>query len=124
MGWPPRVGELLPQGEQVLGVREKLTAYSLKLDHQTGGPKAHGFAMILGITLETIDYLDSEIRLAAQRRPIQAVVDNEPYGWKCVIDFPLEGIGSYSGRVAKVRTVWELASPVFPPRLVTAFLKT
>jgi hypothetical protein len=104
-------------------VREKLASYSLRLDHQVGGPKARGFAMILGITLETIDYLDSEIRLAAQRRPVQVVVDNEPYGWKCVIDFPLKGIGSYSGRVAKVRTVWELTSPFLPPRLVNAFLK-
>ncbi len=91
---------------------------------RSGGPKAYGFAVILGITLEAIDYLDSEIKLAAQRRPIQAVVDNGPYGWKCVIDFPLEGIGSYSGRTAKVRTVWELVSPVYPPRLVNAFLKT
>lgn len=104
-------------------MREKLASYSLKLDHQAGGPKARGFAKILGITLETIDYLDSEIRLAAQLRPVQAVVDNEPYGWKCVIDFPLEGVGGYSGRVAKVRTVWEVTSPLLPPRLVNAFLK-
>jgi hypothetical protein len=123
MGWPPQVGELLPRGEQAFGVREKLASYSLNLDHHAGGPKARGFAVILGITLETIDYLEVEIRLAVLRRPIAAVVDNGPYGWKCVIDFPLEGIGSYSGRVAKVRTVWELTSPDHPPRLVNAFLK-
>ncbi|HSS43336.1 MAG TPA: hypothetical protein VLK37_12400 [Solirubrobacterales bacterium] len=123
MGWPPKVGELLPRAEEATGVREKLASYSLNTDHHSGGPKARGFAVILGITMDSINYLEAEMRLAITRYPITAAVDNQPYGWKCVVDFPLEGIGRYSGRVAKVRTVWELTSPILPPRLVNAFLK-
>jgi hypothetical protein len=121
MGWPPQVGELLPRAEHAFGVREKLASYCLNMEHDKGGPKARGFAAILGITHDSIDYLEAEIRAGIQRHPIKAVADNHPYGWKCVVEFPLHGVGSYSERVVNLRTVWELAAPHLPPRLVNAF---
>lgn len=124
MGWPPQAGELLPLGDEAFGIREKLAGYSLDLANQEGGgPKAKGFAVILGITLDSIDYLEAEIRRGIQQHPIKAVRVNEPYGWNCVVEFPLQGVGSYSERAENLRTVWELAEPLGPPRLVNAFLK-
>jgi len=123
MGWPPQVGELLPQAEEAFGVREKLAAYCLNADHGRGGPKARGFAVILGITLDEIEYLEAQIRRGIQQHPIKAVKSNPPYGWKCVVEFPLQGVGSYSERTANLRTVWELSTPFIPPRLVNAFPK-
>jgi len=75
---------------------------------------------MLGITIESIDYLEDEIRLGIRQHPVKAVTDNRPYGWKCVVEFPVVGYGSYSDRVADVRTVWELAAPLLPPRLINA----
>ncbi len=51
MGWPPKAGEALPQVAEALGVREKLSDYSLNVTHEDGGPKARGFERILGITI-------------------------------------------------------------------------
>lgn len=121
MGWPPQVGELLPRAEEAFGVREKLASYSLALDHRVGGPKARGFRLILGITIASIDYLETEIYVGIQQHPVKAVVDNPPYGQNCVVEFPLHGVGSYSNRVARLRTVWQLVTPDLPPRLVNAF---
>lgn len=123
MGWPPQVGEFLPRAAEAYGIGEKLALYCLNPEHRVGGPKAMGFALMLGITMNSIDYLEAEIRMGVKRHPIVSVTDNEPYGVKCVVDFPLRGIGSYSRRVAKVRTVWELVAPPVPPRLISAFPK-
>lgn len=123
MTWPPEVGQHLPRAAEAYGVREKLARYCLNPDHRVDGPKAAGFALILGITLDSIDYLDAAIRRETRQHPIVIVTNNEPYGVKCVVDFPLRGIGSYSGRTANVRTVWELAAPPLPPRLISAFPK-
>lgn len=106
-----------------MGIRERLADYSLHPSHKRGGPKAHGFAVILGITIDAIDYLETQIFLGIRRHPIEAVVDNRPYGWNCPVEFPIRGIGSYSERWADLRTVWELADPHLPPRLISAFPK-
>jgi hypothetical protein len=106
--------DLLPRAEEAFGIREKLAGYSLDPTHERGRSKARGFAAILGITIDSIDYLEAEIRQGVQRYPIKAVVDNPPYGWNYVVDFPLWGIGHYSGREANVRTVWELIAPDIP----------
>jgi hypothetical protein len=123
MGWPPQVGGLLPRAEEAIGVRYKLTTYSLDKNHEFGGPKARGFALILGITLADIDYLEAEIHLGIRRHPITSLVDNRPYGLNCVVEFPLRGVGSYSDREANLRTVWEMAGPFHPPRMINAFPK-
>jgi len=123
MAWPPQPGELLPRAGEAYGIREKLADYSLDPSHKRGGPKAHGFAVILGNTIDAIDYLDTQILLGIQRHPIEAVAENRPYGWNCVVEFPLRGIGSYSERWVDLRTVWEVADPQLPPRLISAFLQ-
>ena len=123
MGWPPQVGEFLPRAGEAFGVREKLSTYSLIPSHPDGGSKAQGLAQILGITLQSIDYLEDEIYNRIRITRISSVRPNAPYGINCVVQFSIRGVDPYSGRIAPLRTVWEFASPDSPPRLVSAFLK-
>ena len=123
MGWPPEVGELLPRAEEAAGIRTKLRLYCLDEFHESGGAKALGFSQILGITIESIDYLEARIRGAILLHPISAVRRQSPFGVACVVEFPLRGIGAHSHRVVLLRTVWELPDHASAPRLVTAFLR-
>jgi hypothetical protein len=117
---PPVVDELLPSAAQALGVRVKLETYSLDLTHNDGGAKARGFELILGITIDAIDYLEAQIMARVLDTPICEIRENPPYGVNCVVDMPISGIGAKADRVANVRTVWVLDHPGGPPRLVTA----
>jgi hypothetical protein len=121
--WPPRAGELLPRAANAFGVRYKLATYSLDVTHKDGGPKARGFARILGITLDDIDYLAATIEAGVLEIPISEVRENPPWGMSCVVMVPTRGRGQKNGRVVNVRTVWELASSDAPPRLANAYLR-
>lgn len=57
MSWPPTIGEPLPRASDAHGITDKLAAYCLDLAHEVGGPKARGFAQILGIGIADIAYL-------------------------------------------------------------------
>lgn len=63
MTWPPKAGEPLPWAAEAIGVRRKLVGYSLNSTHEDGGPKARGFELILGITVDDVDHLESAIRI-------------------------------------------------------------
>lgn len=117
------MGELLPRATEAFGVRHKLETYSLDIAHRDGGPKARGFDLILGITIEAIDYLEAQILARVLDTPIGEVRDNGRYGVKCTVDMPVNGIGAKADRVANVRTVWALDHPGYPPRLVNAYPK-
>jgi filamentous hemagglutinin len=121
--WPPRVRELLPRGDEAVGVRHKLTTYALNVDHPHGASKAKGFASILQITLEDLDYLEARIQEGLLYTPISTIRQNRPFGVNCVIDIPVRGIGAKIERVAAVRTIWELADANAAPRLVSAYIK-
>jgi hypothetical protein len=112
MGWPPRVGELLPRGEEAVGVRYKLRTYSLDGSHPRGGAKAKGFEEILGITADALDYLEEQIHLAIQIHPVMTVRERWPFGITCVVTFPLRGVGFHTTRVTPLRTVWLLLTRV------------
>jgi uncharacterized protein len=123
MGWPPGVGGVLPRADAAVGIRRKLSAYSLNTTHPNGGPKARGFALILGITSGDIDYLEEKIRAGILETPIRAVYRDHPYGIMCVIDLPLRGLGSKRDRVVSLRTTWLFSTMDAAPRLITAFPK-
>jgi hypothetical protein len=120
---PSAVGELLPRATEAFGVRYKLETYSLDPTHKRGGPKARGFELILGITIDAIEYLETQILTRILDTPVREVRDNTPYGVKCTIDIQVSGIGAKADRVATVRTVWALDRPGAAPRLVNAFPK-
>jgi hypothetical protein len=62
MPWPPQVGELLPRCDEPEGIQKKLRSYSLVTDHDVGWVKANGFLRMLGIAIDSIDYLERQIR--------------------------------------------------------------
>jgi hypothetical protein len=123
MGWPPQVGELLPRSEEAIGVRDKLATYSLNMDNSTGRAKARGFALILGITIDSIDYLEAEIRAGIQRVPIASVREGSCFGVRCAVDFPLRGVGSLRSRRVRLRTAWVITGANACPRMTSAYLK-
>jgi hypothetical protein len=119
----PAVGELLPRAAEAVGVRYKLETYSLDITNKVGAPKARGFELILGITIEAIDYLEAQILARVLDTPVREVHENPPYGIKGVVDIQVRGIGAKADRVVSVRTVWAFEEPGAPPRLVTAIPK-
>ncbi len=120
--WPPRAGKPLPRAAEATGVRRKLAGYSLDPTNEVGGPKARGFEMILGITIEDVDYLAGAIQRGILIEPVGSVRENPPWGLNCVVEIPVRGLGEKDGRIVNVRTVWEIAGET-PPRLVNAYLK-
>lgn len=122
MGLPPQVGELLPRADEAEGVRYKLATYSLAINHRDGGPKAQAFASILGISQNSIQYLETEIRAGILVAPVSAMRRNPPHGIHCVVDLPIRGLGNRRDTVVRLRTVW-MSNPQAPPRLVSAYLK-
>jgi hypothetical protein len=122
VSWPPRIGEILPHADSVLGIEEKLSAYCLNLDHEIGGPKARAFQRILGIGLSNVDYLAEALREGVLREPILDVRDNAPFGVLCEVRIPVAGRRQRRDRVAAVITAWELRHQDAAPRLVTAFI--
>ena len=100
----------------------KLATYSLDLNHKDGGPKARGFARILGITTDAIDYLEGTIHTGILLIPVTEVRENEPWGIKCAVIVPVRGLHKKSVRVVDVTTVWQFDEPHVPPRLVTAYI--
>jgi hypothetical protein len=120
---PPVVGEPLPRGAEAFGVRYKLATYSLDITHEVGGPKARGFELMLGITIDAIDYLEAQILARVLDTPVREVHDNAPYGSKGIVDMPIGGIGAKADRIINVRTVWAFDRPGAPPRLASAYPK-
>ncbi len=119
----PVVGELLPRAAEAFGVRYKLETYSLDTTNKVGSPKARGFELILGITIEAIDYLEAQIMTRILDTPVREVRENPPYGIKGVVDIQVRGIDAKADRVVNVRTVWAFEEAGAPPRLVTAIPK-
>lgn len=122
MDWAPKVGELLPYAEEAIGVRRKLRDSSLDPDRPAGGNKARGFELILGITLDSIDHLESAIHTGILTARIVTVRKRPPYGVACAVDFQLHGVGRKANRTATVRTSWILIDAKSPPRLTSAYI--
>lgn len=123
MPWPPRVGEPLPGAASAVGIRKKLTDYSLNLAHERGGSKARGFQQILGITFEDAGYLESEIRAGILIEPVTGIRPAIPTGFNCLVEVPIRGLGPKGNRLVTVRTAWLLSDLKSSPRMTTAFLK-
>jgi Domain of unknown function (DUF6883) len=120
--WPPQVGEALPRRELAFGVRDKLATYSLDVTHERGGPKARGFELMLGITIDDIEYLAEAIEAGILEIAVSEVRENSPYGFNCAVSVPIRGLDAKSDRTLDVRTVWEITDPAAAPRLVTAYI--
>jgi hypothetical protein len=120
MNWPPKAGELLPRAGEATGVGLKLTDYSLNPNRPAGSNKAKGFESVLGITLTSIDNLESAIGTRILTARIVTVRERPPYGVTCAVDFQLRGIGEKRNRTSTVRTAWILVDAQSPPRSTRA----
>ena len=123
MAWPPKVGDPLPRAAEAVGARRKLVTYSLDATHKSGGPKARGFELILGITVRDVDYLEGAIQTGALLVAVSAVRNRLPYGFVCEVRIPVRGLGAKSGRTVTVTTGWMLDNPGAAPRLVNAYIR-
>jgi hypothetical protein len=124
VSWPPQIGELLPRADDAHGVEEKLAAYPLKPDHPSGGAKAAGFARVLAITSEDLDYLASSLLAGLREIPVSAVRDRDDGSVLCEVIVPVRGLRGCADRVGAVLTSWHIRWEQDPPRLVTAFITT
>jgi len=103
-------------------VHHKLETYSLVLEHDEGGHKAHVFAQALGITHRHVDHLATEIRSGLMTQPV-TYVGFTPHGLRCQVLVPVRGVGIHDKRVVLVTTGWQLRYVGDRPRLVTAYIK-
>jgi hypothetical protein len=103
---------------------EKLADYALNPDHATGGPKATGFARILGITAGDLDYLADTLLAGVRTIPVSEVRDRGDHGMQCAVIVPVRGLDQHASRVANVLTSWEIRCDGDAPRLVTAYITT
>jgi hypothetical protein len=125
MPWPPQKGELLPRFDEPIGIEEKLAGYSLNLDPDKprAWGKANGFLKMLGIGLDSIYYLECQIRRGIATTPMAAVEPGRPGALICTVQFRIAGTGRYIDRTASLRTHWELTGPLERPRMTNAFLR-
>ena len=124
MSWPPKIGEPLPRAEEAYGIHEKLAGYSLKLGHPGRGKKAEGFARVLAITADDLEYLAEELLEGARTIPMTEIRDRGEQGVLCEVVVPVRGVADRAHRVANVLTSWEIRRDGDRPRLVTAYITT
>ena len=103
-------------------MHHKLETYSLVLDHERGGDKAHVFERALGITHLEVDYLAAQILRGLTTQPVTNV-EMTPWGLSCGVQIPVCGVGIHDGRVLPVTTGWELRYVGDRPRLVNAYIR-
>jgi len=112
----------LPRAAEAVGVRRKLATYSLAVGHDEGGPKAYRFEQLLGITLDHLDHLETEIRRGVMIHPVIKAWETL-YGQQCTVRIPVHGVGIHHGNVTVVTTGWQLRYVGDRPRLVSAYIK-
>ena len=106
----------LPNSEQALVEREKITEYLLSTTHPSGRSKAL-FFLRFGFSTDSWEDFAESLRLQASANDVVEVEDTE-YGLRYYIDGTIE---APDGRSPEVRTVWQFDSGNDYPRLVTAF---
>jgi len=107
----------LPNGDQAVIDRRKLTDYALNPAHDDGKHKARLFRELLGIRPDNVDLLIEALQVAAAEGNAQ-VGHPDRYGQRYLLDFDLTGP---TGR-ALIRSVWIVLAGDVVPRLVTCYI--
>jgi hypothetical protein len=112
MGWPPKVGEVLPQAAEAWCTPEKWERWVLA--EHGHGPE---WSRVFKIDAEDWERVWGAIAEAALGAGIKTVRNNAPDGITCgvVIELTIEG------RTAAVTSSWHYAHEGAAPRLVTAY---
>jgi hypothetical protein len=111
------VGSPLPAAERAIIERRKLESYLLDPAHKEGRHKARVFLSVLGIGAADWRYLREAILAGVREAPVSAIAST-PYGSRCTIVVPIQGL---NGQRHDVLTAWLVAGDG-PPRLVTAYV--
>lgn len=107
----------LPNADRAIVDIEKLRAYCLNPAHARGRHKARIFASKLGLSAADAEYL-RDLLLAAARSQEATVGEEDRYGRRYVIDFPV----SRADKRATVRSTWILRRGEDVPRLTSCYL--
>jgi hypothetical protein len=112
MGWPPKVGEVLPRGEDAWCEPSKWDGWIL-------ADRGHGreWAKVLHVTLADVDVLWKALAAAVLVEPVSRVVDLGKHGLNCRVDVQL----TIRERSARIRAAWHYADAESAPRLVSAY---
>lgn len=102
----------LPNGDQAIIDRRKITDYCLCRDHDDGQHKAHVFESVLGLTLNDVDDLIAALPHAAVEGDA-VPARNDRYGQRYVVDF------MYTGHRG---CAWIVRCDESVPRLVTCLI--
>ena len=102
------------------GVHEKLVDYSLKAGHPRG--KAEGFARVLAVTADDLDYLAGALLSGLCTTPASGVRPAGVHGFHCEVIVQVRGLRDRADRVANVLTAWQIRWDRDPPRLITAYI--
>jgi uncharacterized protein DUF6883 len=81
----------LPNAERAVVAIGKLRDYCLNSEHRRGRHKARVFAAVFGLTAEDAEELRQAV-LQAARTYDAAAADDDEYGQRYVLDFPLTGV--------------------------------
>ena len=109
----------LPNGHLAVVDLVKLRDYSLSPTHAEGKHKARVFRAALGLTESDASWRrDQLLRVAAEAECEPSRITD--HGRRYVIDAVLER----TGRLAKVRAVWNVRPGEVFPRLITCFVLT
>jgi hypothetical protein len=114
---PLTIGSPLPTAEQAIIDPRKLERYLLDSTHVDGRHKARVFHSTLGLAAADWRYLRDAIMAGLREAPVSSIVPT-PYGLRCTVVMPIQGI---NGRHHDVLTGW-LVEEAAPPRLVTAYV--
>ena len=106
----------LPQFEQAIIPKSKLTDYLLSRTHHNGRNKAAFFAAF-GFTQETWEILaDAFLRHVAEHDVVET--EKTPFGTSYTVEGTLR---APDGRMPQIRVVWFIQNGETTPRLVTAY---
>ena len=107
----------LPNGNEAIIDRRKITDYCLNLDHDDGRHKARLFQRLAGLNRHNAALLLDALRQAAScGDAVTGKVDR--YGRRYVIDFEFAGPGG----TATIRSTWIVKADEDVPRLVTCYI--
>lgn len=110
--------ELLPNHSEAYGINEKLTAYSLNPEHETGKNKAKVFQSALGFNGDNTATLEREIRKGVAAYKAYGIGDRG-YGNKYSVVMLISGPKGKQ----PIKTGWIYNKGIDSPRMVTAYVE-
>jgi hypothetical protein len=107
----------LPNADRSVVDIEKLRAYCLSAAHVRGRHKARVFASSLGLSAADAEFLRNAL-LAAAKELEAEVAEEDQYGRRYLVDFPVER----AGKRAMVRSTWIIRQGEDFPRLTSCYV--